>query len=141
MFVDLVNSLKFSRAFASAQVTGDANSSLVIDTQGYQGMVAFVFLIAAVAAADGSNYCTIKVEESDSDSFATGNVMVTDTAERIVGTQVVINATSMANSTAKFGVTIGTKRYMRLVFDETGTFDGTFGAIAVLGGARNAPVA
>lgn len=135
----MIANVSVQRAFASAQVTGDANSSLVVDCQGYEE-VGFVFLIAAVAAADGSNYLTVKVEESDDSGFATGNVMVTDDATRIVGTQLVINATTMANSAKKFGVTKGTKRYMRLVFDETGTFDGTFGALAILSGARHKPV-
>jgi uncharacterized alpha-E superfamily protein len=60
--------------------------------------------------------------------------------ERAENTARLINATTQASSAAKFGVTKGTKRYMRLVFTETGTFDGTFGALAVLSGARHAPV-
>lgn len=137
---ELVHNCSVQRAFASAQVTADTNSSLVVDTQGYEAIM-FVFLIAAIAAADGSNYLTVKVEESDDSGFSTGVTVVTDDALRIIGTQLVINSTSQASSAAKFGVSKGTKRYMRLVLDETGTFDGTFGAMAILTGARHKPVA
>jgi len=136
---ELVHNVSVQRAFASAQVTGDTNSSLVVDTQGYEAIM-FVFLIAAVAAADGSNYLTVKVEESDDNTFAAGVTVVTDDSARIIGTQLVINATTQASSAAKFGVSKGTKRYMRLVLDETGTFDGTFGALAICSGARHKPV-
>jgi hypothetical protein len=138
---DLVNGLGLQIAKVRANLTGDNNSANVVDLAGYLGPVMFAIYLEAVATADVSNYFTVKVEESDDNTFASGVTVVTDTATRIIGTQLVVNATSMAVSVKKFGVTMGTKRYMRLVFDETGTADMTVSAIAILGGARNKPVA
>lgn len=140
MIKDLVHSIGVQRAFKTAQVTSDTNSTDVIDTQGYEN-VTFIFNIDTVAAADGTNTLTIKVQESDDSTFATGVVEVTAAdPSRTLGTQLVINSTTMADKIKKFGVALGAKRYMRLVLDETGTIDVTLGAIAVLGGPRHAPV-
>ena len=130
----LANEITVQAAFSQAQVTGDTNSSQIVDLLGvYQ--VAFVFNVSALAAADASNYLTVKVQETDSATFAdAGDITtVTDTAARIVGTQLVLNATTQTGPHV-FGVTVGTKRYLRLVLDETGTFDGTLCAVAVCRG-------
>lgn len=138
---DIVNQYSVQVAKVYAQLTADNNSANVVDLQGGQDVVAFVVFLHAVAAADGSNYFTVKVEESDDSGFATGVTEVTADATRLIGTQPVVNAVALAGTLKKFGVTIGTKRYMRLVFDETGTADITVSATAIVGGQRHLPVA
>jgi len=138
---DLVNALGLQLARARAQLTVDDNSPNVIDTQGYFGPVMFAVYLEAVTTANASNFFTVRVEESDVANFSSGVTEVTANVYRIIGNQLVVNATTLAGAVCKFGVTIGTRRYMRLVFDETGLADITVSAIAVLGGARNLPVA
>lgn len=133
---DLVNNLNVQSAKAHAQMTADTNG-LAVDTQGYNGTVMFIINLSAVATADTSNLFTIKVEESDDSSFGTATEVTADST-RIVGTQPTITTTGA--QIKKFGVTIGVKRYLRLVFDETGTADITGSALAILGHARNIPV-
>jgi len=134
-----LTSLDFQRAFASASVTGTGNSSLIVDTFGFMGTVTFVTTIAAVSAADGSNYLVLSVYESNDDDFSDATETVIP-ANRTIGTGYTINATSQANSIIAFGVTIGLKRYMRITMTETGTFSATFGIAAILSGPREAPV-
>jgi hypothetical protein len=138
---DLVNSLSAQIAKVYANLTADNNSANVVDTQGGGNVVAFIIFLHAVGTADATNYFTVKVEESDDNTFATGVTVVTDDANRIIGTQPVINDTALAASLKKFGVAVGTKRYMRLVFDETLTADITVSAIALVGAQRHSPVA
>lgn len=137
---DIVNMYSAQVAKVYAQLTADNNSANIVDLQGGQDVCAFVVFLHAVATADGSNYFTVKVEESDDSGFATGVTEVTADATRIIGTQPVVNAVALAGTLKKFGVTIGTKRYLRLVFDETGTADITVSAIALVGGQRHLPV-
>jgi hypothetical protein len=118
-------------------MTGDTNG-LAVDTQGFQGAVMFIVSLSAVTTADVSNFVLCKVEEDDDSSF-TAPTEVTASSTRIIGTQALINSTGA--QLKKFGVTIGTKRYMRIVFDETGTADITGSALAILGHAHNVPVA
>lgn len=134
---DLVNNLKVTKAKATGQVTATGNGGVVIDTQGFQSLM-FAILISAVAAADADNKLTFGVEEGD---VADGSDLtaVTDT-DRLLGSAV-INATTDDELTLKLGFVLGTKRYVRLAYTETGTFDGTFSAIAILGHPNHAPVA
>jgi hypothetical protein len=136
--MDLVHNIKVTRAFASAQVTGDTNG-LIVDTQGFQQLT-ILALIAAVATADADNKIAFEAWESDDDDFSDGSE-VQITGDRLISSPIVINATSMANSAQKMGVALGTKRYVRLQLNETGTADATFGALFVLSGARHKPVA
>lgn len=130
---ELVHNLTAVKAVNPATITATANG-LTVDALFFT-QVLFVILIGAVGAADGSNYLTFTIEESDTDFSGT---QITD-ATRILGTPLVINATALANSVAEFGVTKLNKRYIRLVYTETGTFSGLFGAVAILGGAHHSP--
>lgn len=135
---DLYNNLKVVKAKNSAQVTG-TGEGIVIDTAGF-GSILFILSTAAITTADGSNHFAFSIEEGN---VADGSDMaaITDT-DRILGTLPVINhATNFDDVTLKFGALIGTKRYMRLKWTETGTADGVFGATAVLGNPNHAPVA
>lgn len=137
--MDLTHNLKVAVAKIAAQVTATGSTSVTVDTQFYE-MVMFIIAITLVAAADASNYLTFSVKESDDSTFGDGTEAVVAT-DRIIGTMAVINLTTQANSVMKFGIKPGTKRYLKLYYTETGTFDATFGATAVLGGARHNPVA
>lgn len=136
---DLASNLGVQRALASASLTSDT-TGVIVDTLGFTSIM-FAFMTGAVTTADGSNYFTAEVWESDDGSGFTNPVEVTATASRIIGTQFVINdQDAQDNIAAKFGVTIGSKRYMRLTMNETGTAEAVVGAMAILGGARHAPV-
>ncbi len=129
----LHHNIKAIKAVNPATITATANG-LTVDTLGYT-QVEFVVSIGAVGAADGSNYLTFTIEESDTDF---SGAAITD-ANRIFGTVLVINATTQANSVAQFGIRKTEKRYVRLVYTETGTFSGLFGAVAILGQPLHAP--
>lgn len=131
----LVHNIKTSLAKASAQVTG-SGTGVVFDTQGFHS-VTIALLIAAISAADADNTLTFSVEEGDS---ALAYDFVEVPAARVLSAAV-INATSQAQSVKKYGVVVGTKRYMRIKYTEAGTFDAVFGAIAILGHAEDMPVA
>lgn len=124
---DLYNVLKVVKAVNPASITATANG-LTVDTAGYHQLM-FVLDIGAISAADGSNYLTFTVEESDTDFSGTA---VTDT-NRILGSLPVINVSTQANTIIKFGIAQLTKRYIRVVYTETGTFSAIFGVQAILG--------
>lgn len=134
---DLLNNVKVTKAKATGQVTATGNGGVVIDTQGF-GSVMFAILISAVAAADADNKLVFGIEEGDL-SDGSDLTAVTDT-DRILGSAVIDN-TADDEKTLKIGLAIGTKRYVRLAYTETGTFDATFSAIAILGHPMHAPVA
>lgn len=133
MIRDLANNIAVRNAFTAAAVTATGNGAIV-DTQGFDSAT-FVVAFSAVGAADTGNFLTFSVRESDSDTFGDSGTEIT--APRILGTLPVINTTSL--SPRKFGVVLGTRRYLRLTWTETGTANATFGVIAVLGTARHAP--
>ncbi len=130
---DLVNQIAVRNAFTAAAVTATGNGAIV-DTQGFDA-VAFLVAFTAVGAADADNYLTFSVKESDSSTFADGGTEIT--SPRILGTLPVINTTAL--TPRKFGVVLGTKRYLRLTFTETGTASATFGVLAALGSPLHAP--
>ena len=137
---DIVNNYQIGVAKAVGNVTATANGA-TIDLQYFQGPIAFAFYLSAVATADVNNFFTVKVQASDSSTFATGNVLVTDTPTRIIGNQIVVNSTAMAGTVQKMGVTLATKRYLRVQLILTGTADITGTMLYIMGGARNQPVA
>lgn len=119
---------------ASAQITGDTNG-VIIDTKGY-GEICYYLLVAAIATADGDNYFTPRIYESDASDMA-GAVEIT--GDRLLGTVPVFNSTGKADNVYQLGARVGTKRYIRLTMDETSTADMTLGAVAVLGSPMDAP--
>lgn len=132
---ELVHNVKVTKGQATGQVTA-SGTGVTIDTQGF-GSIMFAILISAVAAADADNKLVFGFEEGDA-SDNSDMAEVTDT-DRIIGSAV-INATTLDEKTLKIGLALGTKRYVRLKFTETGTFDGTFSAVAILGHPLHAPV-
>lgn len=138
---ELYHNAKTVKAVNPATITATANG-LSIDLQGFHQLM-FVLSIGAVSAADGSNYLTFTVEEADDNgSGAPGSwAAAADSTNRFLGSAPVLNDTAQANTVIKFGVSQIQKRWIRLVYTETGTFSALFGVVAILGQAENAPVA
>jgi hypothetical protein len=135
---NLVQNVKAELAKAVAAVTATGQSA-VVDLQGF-GSVFFLLVCGLITTADGSNYFTMTIEEGD-ESDGSDMVAITDT-DRLLGTPTVINhATNFDDTIHKFGAVVGTKRYMRVKYTETGTADGIFGIVAIKGHPRHAPVA
>lgn len=135
---NLVQNVKVELAKAVAAVTATGQSS-VVDLQGYASIF-FLLICAGITTADSSNYITMTIQEGDA-SDGSDMVDITDT-DRLLGTPTVINhATNFDDTIHKFGAVVGTKRYMRVKFTETGTADGSFGIVAIKGHPLHAPVA
>jgi len=141
---DLLASLKPELAKASSQITATGSSSTIIDMKGFSEAL-FIILSTVVAAADGSNFLTFSLEHGDQANLSdAADVAAPDvTAQGIsgsVGASFALNATTTVGYCGKIQYK-GQKRYVRLKYTETGTFDGTFSAVVLKGEARNLPVA
>lgn len=136
---ELLHSVKVVSALTPGTITGTADSAIIVDSQFFEEIM-WVIQVAAVSAADASNFLTFSIEESDDDDFSDGSEAVVS-GDRLLGTPTTLNLVAQANACYKFGCVIGTKRYFRLTYTETETFSGAVGAIAILSGARHKPVA
>jgi hypothetical protein len=126
---DIMSLLDAVEALVAAQITGDTNG-VIVDTHDYNA-VAFLIQVAAASTLTSSHYFTITAEEGDAANLS--DAVVIPVARRL-GPAVVLNDTGIANSVISTGYAKGTKRYMRLVFTETGTADVNLSALALLGG-------
>lgn len=130
-FDDLVNNIKATPGWAGATINSDTNttSTIVIDSQGFESVG---FLVYAGTRTDGSYL--LKILETDNSDGTTG------AAE--VGSYQVQGTVSASDTVKKVGAKL-TKRYCTLRITSAGVTTGCVfkGAIAVLGGARNNPVA
>lgn len=134
MRLDLFNMSVRTLETNRAAVT--ATGSDTVDMQGYDDIL-LLFEISAVGAADGSNYLTFTLQESDDSTFGDGTeVALTDTS-RVHGTLPVIDNTNLANTLKCFSVKPGTKRYLKVIWTETGTCSATFSMISFKGEARH----
>lgn len=140
----LAGNVAANRAVDYAQLTADKTGDVVIDTQGYDDF--FVVVHAhAVTTADASNYFTVKVMEgaasdlSDAAAIADGSGTAPTRYFGESPSDRKIDATAQADTFVVFGVRVGTKRYMRVDLDETGTADATVSAVAILGKPKTAP--
>lgn len=108
-------------------------TSDIVDVQGFEALSVMIAMGAGTFTTD--NYLTCKLQESD--TTATGDF--TDVASTdLIGSFLVYNAETDgidADSVQKVGY-IGTKRYVRLVCTETGTFSSVISATAILSHAR-----
>lgn len=136
---DLYHNINATMAHASATVTATGNGDTILDlrTLGCE-TVTFLIPITAVAAGDATNYLTITVVEGDDSGLSDGTDVSSTEPNRLVTagpgttyTPLAINATGMAGTVKKLGFKVGTKRYCRLRFTETGTASATFSAVAV----------
>jgi hypothetical protein len=129
---DLVNNLKMTAGWAGATISTntDTDSTIVIDSQGFESVA---FAVYTGTVTDGAY--VLKIRETDNSDGTTG------AAE--VGSYQVQNSIAAAddNAVKKVGAKL-TKRYCTLRITSTGTTTGAVfkGAVALLGGAKNAPV-
>lgn len=128
---DIVNNLKATPGWAGASITTNTTttSTIVIDSQGFE---AVMFALYAGAWTDGAYL--LKILETDNADGTTG-------AAEVAAYQVQ-NTLGTTLSVSKVGAKL-TKRYCTLSIVSTGVTSGCVfkAAIALLGGARNAPVA
>jgi hypothetical protein len=141
--MDLYNNIKVSSLLIPAVRTADANSTAV-DMQGFESVVFVADVGNSADTLSGSVKIEFELEESDDNST------FTDCADADVigyvdgtndGTFAVIDAPAEDSTVFKCGYR-GTKRYVRVVFNVTGTHSsGTpIGVIAIQGNANYAPV-
>lgn len=130
---DLVNNVKAIAGWAGATINTntDTTSTSVIDAQGFEEVM---FAVYSGTITDGAY--VLKVMETDNADGTTG------AAE--VGSYIVQNSFALTDDSVvkKVGAAL-TKRYCTLRLTSTGTTTGGVfkGAVALLGRARNAPVA
>ena len=133
--LDLHNKLEFRRAISPVSV-GDntAQVSQIIDRQGFSGLE---FAIAAGSIADADTTFTVLVEHGDA-SDLTGGEAVADAD--LLGTELLAAFQfDDDNETRKIGY-VGNKRYVRLTITPANNASAALiSAIAVLGGAADAP--
>lgn len=133
---DSLNQTKVTSAFNYADRSATANGTNIIDMQGYDSCL-FVVQLATVTTADASNYFTLTIQAGDASDLSDGATVTAATG--LLGSNLVINATSASNKVGMMGYS-GGKRYARLVATETGTAVAAFSAVAVQGLPHVAPV-
>lgn len=130
---DIANNLKCTPGYAGGTINTntDTSGAIAIDSQGFE---AVMFAVHTGTVTDGTY--VLKITETDNSDGTTG------AAE--VGSYQVQNSIVAAddNAVKKVGAKL-TKRYCMLRITSTGTTTGAVfkSAIAILGGAKNAPVA
>lgn len=128
---DLANNLKATPGWAGATISTDTDttSTIVIDAQGFESVM---FAVYAGTRTDGSYL--LEILETDNSDGTTG------AAE--VGSYQVQGTISASNIVKKVGAKL-TKRYCTLNIASSATTTGCVfkGAVALLGGAKNSPVA
>lgn len=133
---DIVHNLATRPGYAGATISTvtDTDSALIIDSQGFES-VGFACYVGAVT--DGTY--VLKIMESDNSDGTTGATEVGSYQQQDTFTK---TPTDSSLSVGKVGAKLS-KRYFKLRITSTGTTSGAVfkGAVALLGGARNAQVA
>lgn len=128
---DLVHNLKATPGYAGATIGSSTTttSTTVIDTQGFESVM---FALYAGTLTDGSYL--MKILETDNSDGTTGAAEVAAYQEQ---------DTLIASNTVKKVGAKTSKRYCTLSIVSSGVTSGCVfkGAIALLAGAKNAPVA
>lgn len=129
---DLSSVVKLTSARNAAAITTNTTTNGVeIDTQGYDSVT---FALQSAARTDGTY--TPLIQETNTSGSGYTDVADAD----LIGTEAAA-AISAANTVTKIGY-VGNKRYVRLSIVSTSVTSGaTVGALAILGGASQAPVA
>ncbi len=130
---DLASLVKATTARNAAAITSNTTTAGVeIDTQGYDSVT---FLMQSATITDG--IYTPLIEEGDT----SGSLSAVADADLTVTEASVAFVAADDNTVKKIGY-LGNKRYVKLSYVSTGvTSGGTLSAIALLGGASQAPVA
>ena len=141
--IDLYNTFKVTTLTNAAVITADTNSSSV-DLLGYDSCLVVVDVgLDAGSGLDGSNNWKIGLEESDDDSTFTDVAeanMVGAISGTTTGQFALVDAVGEDETTYKVCY-IGSKRYLRVHLDETGTCSTPISAVAIAGNYKYPPVA
>jgi len=119
---------KILTALAQGATITATGTGSTMDRQGYE-LIDFIVSIGTSTTADGGNFFTISLEASDAANMS-GSEVVT-AANGLVGANLVVNATADANLANHIGYN-GKRRYVRLVYTETGTASVQIASVAVL---------
>ena len=136
--MDIHNNIKVVRALSPVATPADntAQVSQIIDRAGYEG-IEFVIATGAIPDADATFAVTMHHGDAANLSDAAA-VSADDLVGTLAGASFIF---SDDDSTKKVGYK-GTKRYVRLTITPTANASATLLAVvAILGGARKAPVA
>lgn len=142
---DLVRNLKLTRILAPTQKTAtfsaDNISCGITAANGVVTNLMFMIEFTAVAAADASNYVDITFQEGDQSDNSDMTAITAAESERVLreattapvtaSPQIAYRKNTTATGIIKVGLVIGVKKYVRLVFTETGTTDMTYGILAI----------
>lgn len=129
------SSIETRLALTPAARTATVADAPIIDMRGYDSAT-FVVFAGAVTAADADNRMNFTLSEGDASNLSDGDAVA---AGDFVGAPVV-DATADADSIIGTIVYKGSKRYVRLVGTETGTFNAIVGAVVNLSHADHQPV-
>ena len=137
---------KVVSALEAAVITGDTNG-ITVDLQGFESCLLIANVGAADATLDGSNKIELEVEEAADDGTGSpdtwADVADADLLQWVAGTNdgtfALIDADSEDSQLYITGYR-GSKRFVRLVVNETGTVSIELAAEAVLGHAHQEPV-
>ena len=137
---DLVHNIKVVKAKAIANVNSDTNGA-TIDSQGFEALT-FVADIGTFATFTGSNRLQVEVEQSDTGNSNWGEV----DDHQYLGTYINeaefdgrLDTADHDEAVLKVGVRVGSKRYYRIKFDETGNVNVPISCLAILSSPRVAP--
>ncbi len=133
---DLVHNIKATRALSPVVImAGNATyTSEIIDTQGFESLT---FLVIAGALTDATYTCDLY----DDTASNMGTEVVVAAADMMGQAPAFTFDYSTEDNTVKKVAYKGSKRYVRLkIVQAAATTGGYINAVAILGGARNAPV-
>lgn len=133
MLRSLMAKLKFLTILFPQTITGDTNCTSV-DTKAFGSSCQLVHVGTPAADFDGSNYIAIEVEHSDDNSTWSdvGAADLFEPEDGASGTQKILDAT--ADKEKIYPVFyLGSKRYWRIVLNETGIVSVAIGISAVNG--------
>ena len=122
------NSRKYLNGLNQAATLTATGAGNIIDRQGYE-LVDFAVHVGTATTADGSNFFTISLEAGDVSNLS--DAAAVTSSNGLVGANLVVNATADANLVNHIGYN-GSKRYVRLVYTETGIASVQLAAVAIL---------
>jgi len=135
---DLYHDLKAVKTLLSIVGNNDTEGTgTAVDLQGYEGALVVFNIGASGDTLGGSTYITLKLQESDD-----GTTFADVSASEVLGTQgLVIDASDEDEVVVAMGY-MGSKRYIRVFVDFTGTHTNgiPIGAVVILGKPRHAPI-
>lgn len=139
MNYEMINKTSFCLASEPADQAGSDTKSNLIDTQGFESLMVLA-IVGALTGVDASNYVTPILQESDTTDDADFSAVA---AADMVGDGFSKIDAAAEDSVIQSVAYVGTKRYVRVLFDYTGTgiTAGIAGAIGVANHGRVQPAA